>query len=1092
MVSRRYSNCRVITFAKLLDLVLVLFLSAPVYAQIVGATISGTVVDTSHAVIAGASISLKNVATGIVTNAVTNGGGFYTVPNLQANEYELTASGSGFSTELRRGIILTVGQELVLNVTLQVGTSTQKVQVTGEVPTVSLANSTLGGVANTTTIEDLPLNGRSWTDLADLQPGVIDAHDQPPVGSGDRTKRGFGNQLIIGGGRPQANNYLLDGVNINDYSNGGPGSVLGGNLGADAVAEFSVLTTNYSTEYGRTSGGVISAITKSGTNRFHGSAYEYFRNSALDARNFFDPAIIPAFRRNQYGASAGGPIQKDKTFIFGDYEGIKQDLGTTTISNVPTAAARAGDLVAGPVTVDPAVAQFIKAFIPLPNVPNSVTGDAGLFEFPSTNITTENFFIIRADHTFSEKDRISTTFMFDRSDTGQDDEYGNKIIHNPVRRYMIALEENHIFTPQLLNSFRAGFNRDNVESPSGATAINPATTDRTGLYSFIPGETAGAIDTTIPELNNGFSGGVDAIDKVVFHFNSWQAYDNLFYTKGIHSMKFGANFERIEDNSAGLNYAGGLISFNSLSDFLTNLPASIYADAPGKRNTRGLRQSIVGAYFQDDAHLRPNLTVNVGMRYEMATIITEVHNELANLRVLSSAFPQPFLGSPYFQNPTKLNFEPRVGFAWDPFKNGKTAVRGGFGIFDMLPLPVEMGPGVDNSYPFSDTVSSASLPAGSFPSGAWNFVEASAQNSHNYYITPFTPKRDYVMQWNFNIQRELTPSTTAMVGYVGGHGQHMRVSHDNADMVMPTLNAQGQYEWPCPAFVPTLTPQGSTINLCSDPGTGTLVNQFSAKIPISTYNGAYFYDALQIQIKKTMSRGLQVEGSYTWSKDIDNGSSSAASDQFRNSIDNMLWFCPRCYRSLADADMRHRVTVNYVWNIPTRASFGAPAKAILGGWQAGGILTLESGTPFTALVAGDPLGQVTKPHRQFPNRIVGPGCTTDVNPGNPNHYIKFQCFSAPNPSTQLGNGGRNDMIGPGLESLDFSLSKSVPLTKVSENFKAQLRGDFFNILNRSNFSSPVDNNAIMNSDGSEVPFEGQVDSTKTTSRQIQISLRLTW
>jgi TonB dependent receptor len=415
---------------------------------------------------------------------------------------------------------------------------------------------------------------------------------------------------------------------------------------------------------------------------------------------------------------------------------------------------------------------------------------------------------------------------------------------------VVALEENHIFTLQLLNSFRAGFNRDNVESPSGATAINLATADRTGKYSFIPGETAGAIDTTIPELNAGFSGGLDAIDRVVFHYNSWQAYDNLFYTKGIHSMKFGANFERIQDNTGGLNYAGGLISFNSLSDFLTNRPASIYADAPGKVNTRGLRQSIVGAYFQDDAHLRPNLTVNAGMRYEMATVITEVHNELSNLRVLSSAFPQPFLGSPYIQNPTKLNFEPRVGFAWDPFNNGKTAVRGGFGIFDILPLPVEMGPGVDNSYPFSDTVSSANLPVGSFPSGAFNLVEASAQTSHNYDITEFKPHRAYVMQWNFNIQRELTPSTTVIVGYVGGHGQHMRVSHDNADMVMPTLNAQGHYQWPCPAFVPTLTPQGSTINLCSDPGTGTLINQFSAKIPITTYNGVYFLMLSRSKLKR--------------------------------------------------------------------------------------------------------------------------------------------------------------------------------------------------------------------------------------------------
>src|SRR6202030_822060 len=280
---------------------------------------------------------------------------------LRPGDYELTASAAGFSTQARSGITLTVGEELLLNLTMQVGRVTETVRVTTEAPTVDLANATLGGVTDAKTIEEIPLNGRSWTDLAALEPGVHFVQDQPPINAPDRVKRGLGAQLTVSGGRPQQNNYLLDGVNINDYANAGPGSILGGNLGTDAVAEFSVLTTNYSAEYGRTSGGVISAVTKSGTNQFHGSAYEFVRNSALDTRNYFDPSKIPAFRRNQYGASFGGPIQKDKTFIFADYEGIKQDLGTTAISNVPTAAARAGNLVAGPVTVDPAVAQFIKA-----------------------------------------------------------------------------------------------------------------------------------------------------------------------------------------------------------------------------------------------------------------------------------------------------------------------------------------------------------------------------------------------------------------------------------------------------------------------------------------------------------------------------------------------------------------------------------------------------------------------------------------------------------------------------------------------------------------------------------------------------------
>src|ERR1700674_2196914 len=529
MVSRKHGNCRVITFAKLLDLVLVLFLSAPVYAQIVGATISGTVVDPSHAVIAGASISLKNVATGIATNAVTNGGGFYTVPNLQAGEYELTASASGFSRELRGGIILTVGQESVLNLTMQVGKSTETVQVTGEVPTVSLANSTLGGVANTTTIEDLPLNGRSWTDLATLQAGVIDAHDQPPVGSGDRTKRGFGNQLIIGGGRPQANNYLLDGVNINDYSNGGPGSVLGGNLGTDAVGEFTVLTTNYSAEYGRTSGGVISAITKSGTNQIHGSVYEFLRNKSLDAANFIDNSRgipKPPFRRNQFGGSAGGPIRKDKTFFFADYEGVRQGLGSTLSSTVPTqadidAATALLPTLNPPVTTgpDPNALLYLKTFFPV--------SPTGTFAFAGNQITTENFVIGRVDHTFSEKDLIFGTYLFDNSHQTEPDEMNNKLISNQSKRQTFALEWSHVFSPQLLNSFRVGFNRDHTASPNGAKAINPAAADP--QFGFDPGTSVGAL--TIGTAYQTFSGGVIVATPFEFRWNSFQFYDNLYYTK---------------------------------------------------------------------------------------------------------------------------------------------------------------------------------------------------------------------------------------------------------------------------------------------------------------------------------------------------------------------------------------------------------------------------------------------------------------------------------------------------------------------------------------------------------------------------------
>src|SRR5579875_143435 len=614
------------------------------YPQVNGATVTGTVTDSSGAVTPDVKIVIANMATGVTWNAVTNAEGFYTIPNLRPGTYKLTASAKGFVTEVRSGIVLTVGQGLVMNLTMTVGGITQRVTVTSQAVTINLANATLGGLDNSVAIEQLPLNGRSWTDLAVLQPGVHVAQDQPPISAGDRVKRGLGLNLIISGARPQENNYLIDGINFDDYGNAGPGSVLGGNLGTDAVAEFSILTTNYDTEYGRTAGGVISAVTKSGTNRFHGSAYEFLRNDALDARNFFDPAVIPPFQRNQFGASAGGPIQKDKTFIFGDYEGIRQNLGFTTTDTVPSLAARQGNLSTGTVTVDPAAAKVLNAFIPLPNGP--VTGDTGFYAFEAFQITAENFFITRFDHTFSDKDHASVTYMFDKASQSEPDEYASKLLNNPTFRQMTGLEWNHIFGPQIVNSFRAGYNRDNVASPSNATAINPATADH--AYGFIPDSTIGNV--VINSLT-GYSGGLDVAAPLKFAWNSWQGYDDVFYTKGINFMKFGANVERIESNTTSPNFPAGQIGFNSLSDFLTNRPAFINADVPGTVTPRGTRQTIFGAYFQDDTRIRPNLTLNLGLRYEMASIITEVQGKLSNLRTLSSAFPKPFLGSPYILNP---------------------------------------------------------------------------------------------------------------------------------------------------------------------------------------------------------------------------------------------------------------------------------------------------------------------------------------------------------------------------------------------------------------------------------------------------------
>jgi Carboxypeptidase regulatory-like domain len=1055
------------------------------YAQVSGATLSGTVTDSSSAVIPKAQISIKNVATDVTRSTETSTAGFYTAPDLSPGKYAVSVTAPGFNTAVRTNITLTVGAQQVLDFTMQVGQVSQTVEVTEEAPSIDLASSTISGSVDQRSVVELPLNGRSWSDLATLQPGVQSIHAMADVSSPDRIGRGLGTQLSISGGRPQQNNYEINGISMNDYTNGGPGSMLGGNLGVDAIQEFSVLTTNYSTEFGRTSGGVISAVTKSGTNTFHGSAYEFLRNSALDAANFFDNANgiqKPPFRRNQFGASGGGPIRKDKTFVFGDYEGLRQSLGLSQANiTVPSQSARDGSLCAAPdcstttkVTVDPLVKPYL-AFYPLPNGPllcpvNNIpcqpgTGDTGIYSFAGAQVSTENFFTVRLDHNFSANDNLFGTYMFDQSFLTQNDEFNNKIINARTRRQIVTVQENHIFRPGLLNSARLGFNRSFGASPLSATAVNPLAADTS--LGFVPGDTAGTIN--VPGLAT-FSGGLSTEAPQRWAWNSWQLYDDIFLTHGVHSVKFGANIERIEDNSFSPSRPGGGFVYNSLSDFLTNQPAQNFkADLPGLLNPRHLRQIIFGTYFQDDIRLFPNLTVNLGLRYEMSTVPSETSGKLASLSSLTGS--QIHTGNPLFANPTLRNFEPRVGFAWDPFHNGKTAVRGGFGMFDVLPLPIELRGAVFAVFPFFDSASTTSLPPGSFPTGAFSLLKPDQTSARVDYFEP-NPPRNYVMQWNLSVQQALTPNTAVLIAYVGSRAIHNALQTDDSNIVLPTaLTAQG-YAWPVSG--------------------GQVLNPNVARISSTFFNSDAVYHALQIQVSKKMSHGFQVQGAYTWSRSIDTSSGSTDGDQFRNGISSLMFFDRKLRRGPSDFNVTHNLVFNYVWDIPTPKSFSGPLAWSLEGWELGGILTLSGGVPFTAILGGDPLGLGNTDAFDYPNRLGGPGCQSLVNPGNPNNYIRLQCFAFPNPANVLGNEGRNSLIGPGLTEFDTSLFKTIPIKRISEAFTVQFRTEVFNILNHANFNPPTSNETLFDGSGVPVPGAGLIDSTSTTSRQIQFALKVVW
>jgi hypothetical protein len=1172
-------NCAFLCVLLILALAFLTSWETRVYAQVVGATLSGTVTDASGAAVPNAHVSARNTATGVTREVTADAAGFYTAPNLLPGNYEVRFSAAGFSTEVNGGVSLTVGAQQVLNASLRVGQISQTVTVTSEAPTVELASSALNAVVEAPTIVGLPLNGRSWTDLANLQPGVAGVETQVPFGDSGRGNRGFGAQIIISGARPTQNNYRLDGISLNDYSNGGPGSVLGGNLGVDAVEEFSVLTSNFSAEYGKTSGGVVNAISRAGTNQIHGNAYEFIRNSALDARNFFDPAKIPAFHRNQFGASIGAPIRKDKTFVFGDYEGIRQSKGVGKLDTVPSLAARGiapggttpsqvavvggsplplespcppYTCVSDPVThIDQAVLPYVLGMYPLPNGPAIPGTDVANYSFVGHRIVREDFFTTRVDHHFSQKDSVFGTYMFDRTPFTADEPLGVVVLGALTKRQIVSIEETHTFSQSFVNTVRLGYNRDTVNNNQPVSAVLPAAADHS--LAAIPGRYATAC---LCNFMTFMEGGLGGTPTYLYRWNSYQVYDDAFLTKGRHSVKFGFGYERDQDNQLVTGDRNGQFSFGSMQALLTNHPSKIRITPPGSLTERSMRQSIVGAYLQDDWRFRPSLMLNLGLRYEMSTVPFDTQGQTTNLynltdsgphcgKIVTGPTPADSCGviGPYFYNPTLRNFAPRVGFSWDPFHNGKTAVRGGFGIFDSQPLLYEYLTLIGQTAPFYNLLAAGNLPVGSFPTGAYNIVSTSTKRTPQYGSVEPHPKRNYVMQWNLNIQRELFRDLTATIGYVGTHGVHQPFRVDDGDLVMPTLSPAG-YLWPkvdangsvwdptngCTTLVanPKIEPDA-----CSPP---SKLNDNAGDIRYLNWAASSSYHALQVGVVKRLNHGFQVQGSFTWGKSIDNNSGVIAGDQFSNSVSSLDWFDLHLTRGLSDYNVGRTLVINATWLVPSPKSISAALAWPLSGWQLSTVFKANDGVPFSALFGAqgaDPRGTGSSDDYAYPSAVSG--CNPiDLNfRNNGGLYINpnTTCYTvpmAPSPAfwtancdpappsfaatvppgstgalppgdlrcfNLRGNVGRNTLVGPGLTNLDFSVFKNNYIKRISESFNVQFRAEFFNILNHANFNVPSlgdGNTNILNGDGTANGSAGLLTQTTTDPREIQFAIKLIW
>jgi Carboxypeptidase regulatory-like domain len=1171
-----------------------LLVPASLQAQVAGATLTGTVTDAQGAAVPNAKVTAQNTATNVSISSTTNAAGAYTIPNLNPGDYQVSTEASGFSTIVSK-MTLTVGQKREMNFALKVGQVQQTVEVTSVAPQVDLASSTISGVVQSAQIVQLPLNGRDWASLAQLQPGVASVRTHEQVTQPGGQLRGLGTQMTVDGNRPTQNVYRLNGIIMNDYSNAGPGNVLGANMGVDAIQEFSVLTTNYSGEYGFTSGGVINAVTKSGTNQFHGDAYEFLRNSALDGAEYFENFFglgKGQFRRNQFGGSLGGPVIKDKIFVFGDYEGLRQSQAVPQVAHILTANARLGiindnsgnplpplagacpyanstNLAPGQaaVCVDNTMAQVMAALGRTPTAGAPLLGPANnlqVFAFDGSQVVSDNFGTIRADWNISEKDRLSFSWYRDHSSWSKPDNLNENITGFLVPHQAESLEETHIFSSAFVNSVRLGYNQSNLLSPGLQALVPGATNTAFGIAPGLnaPGTSGFGGFTGIP----GFTGwaGFNAKGGFATLSQMYQVYDDAAYTFGNHSLKFGFMFLNDHDNLRN-SFGNGSVSFANLPNLLQNIPAQIRMPTVPPFTPLGdpihhNRANVWAVYVNDDWKILPRLTLNIGLRYEMSTIPTETAGLIGYLPTLwynadgcvSTASGTVGCGGlrnvTFDSNPTLTNFEPRIGFAWDVFGDGKTSLRGGFGIFDVLPLPYMLGLNALQTAPYNREIDFSNPGQGTYPNQLAAIATqqaippASAQRWS--YVTP-SPKRNYSEQWNLSVQRQVTPSTALTVAYAGSRTRNNPFQSDTLNTVMPyEVNAPGigragssrgwlfpnpvgsgcaqlggANDTPCSATDVAL---GLPSNFSVQPTgivPGLLINANNVLIQSTAFIGQAWYNSLMIDLERRMSNGFHYGVAFTWQKAEDTSSGSFAGDNYSADITAAIpWWDLNIVKGPADFNVARNLVINTLYNIPT-GSLTGPLTYLAKGWQAGGILSLSDGVGMWPLdgLEGDLMGQLNNEPMAIPN--LAPGCTPtnlvehQAVAGVGIQYLKPGCFinatapsqafyNAPAPKgcdpafayptciNLLGNLGRNSITGPGFFNIDFSLVKDTYVPKISEAFDVQFRAEFFNVLNHPQFGPPSDNLEPIDASGQPVQGFGVIDSTPFHSREIQFGLKV--
>jgi hypothetical protein len=1027
---------------KLLSIIAVAFLfllPAGALAQTTG-SITGTVFDGTGAILQSAAVTITQNETGQVRNELTDDRGRYHAPNLPVGNYELKVAFKGFQPVVHTGIRITIGRNAIVDIIMKVGEMAESMIVNADAKLVDTSSSQVTGLVQTQQIENLPLNGRDFTELVAFQSGV-----SAPGSSLNR--------LSISGGRYYQTEYLLDGTDVSRWD-GRPSGVLELTLGVDTIREFVVLTNSSSAEYGGSGVSMVSSVTKSGTNQMHGSAYYYIRNSALDAKDFFDSPDepIPPFRRHQFGGTFGGPINKNRAFYFGSYEGIRQSLGITSTLRVPSENARIG-LLGDPkdpsklkqVIVHPASEVWLEAY-PVPNSPRTFGPDIGEAISVNTEPTHEDYFLIKVDYALSESDSFSARYTFD--DSAQETPTPSGITGltglDDARNQYGGLEHRHIATPNLMNILRFGANRNRMGS---AWVIPPLPPE----FSFVPGKPLGQISVT------GLSSvGVDVYRPHSFISNVFDLNDTATWIRGTHSVRFGGQFKRTQvQTTTDLRFSGQVV-FSSLERFLTGLPLRMAGVLPGSSSYRGFRRSYGAFFIQDDWKLNRQFTLNMGLRWELMSTPNEVNDKVSNLRNVTTD-TEFTVGDPWFNlHNTLKGLAPRVGFAWDPTGTGSTVLRGGFGVYAEQ-LRENNYSGARSTPPF---VTDIVVPNPPWPDPLSGIVTIPTLSPS---IIEFDVKIPVTYQWNVTLQQQLFKDTVITAAYIGSSSFHLG-SVGCPNCAVPAI-VDGRYYWA--AGLPRPNPAFDYI-------------RYMVMDAEANYHGA------QLKVEKRFSGGFALQGTFTFSKAIDNGAGQSGSEVglFTRAIEQDR----DADRSLSAFDIRRSLSVNFSYDLPfgpgrsLAKSAQGISRLLVEGWSLNSIVRVMDGSPGTLLLNFNRSRSLqTRDMADRPD--LTPGASKNPVLGDPAKYYDPTAFSL-QPEGYAGNLGRNTLILPGYASVDTSLVKRFR-TKNESTF--EFRAEAFNVLNRPNFGSP--NLIPFLSNGSYNPAAGVIGSTRGTSRQLQFALR---